>query len=320
MNIVLNELSVLQCNNATISVYEARMIIDKFVEILHELMTHKCIKSIIATGDIYNLYITSDYGIQEWLKDKEVPKNRRDFVRSVYANRCEYINKDNYNLSEFKVHVGERELIGIGCLVAYELCGKVISLLTHQAWNESTIRGIYTVLDLETNNIICTETQLENISEFNQIESVQNESVESIFQSISSGQDLWDQRDFLFPNLEFCDSVKYQLIEDSERFHIQQILIRLQRMNQYFGDDDTVYNPQKLGFNARTESETVQQNLELKKERLFKLPDGTFKYFFDHIGFTGKYCGRIHFWPDKANNRCYIGYIGKHLKTKKFTT
>ncbi len=318
MDIVLNELSALENNDRTISVYEARAIIDKFVETLHALMASKHIKSIIATDDIYAFYITTDYGIQEWLRDKDVPKKSKDFVRSVYANRCEWIAKENYALSEFKVHVGERKLSGIGCLVAYELCVKVISLLTHQAWSEYIINGIHTVLDLETDSEICTETQLENISELNQIARIQSEIIEGTFQNISSGQDLWDNRNFLFSNLEFCDNVKDQLIEDSQRFHIQQILIRLQRMNQYFGDDDMDYNPQKLGFNARTESETVQQNPELKKERLFQMPDGTFKYFFDHIGFTGKYCGRIHFWPDKANKKCYIGYIGKHLRTKKF--
>ncbi|RAV20446.1 hypothetical protein DQG23_15910 [Paenibacillus contaminans] len=97
-----------------------------------------------------------------------------------------------------------------------------------------------------------------------------------------------------------------------------QVLIRLQRMNVYFGDDDTDYNPQKLGFNARTESETVQQNPELKKLRKFRMPSGETEYFFDHIGFTGNYCGRIHFLPNKANKKCCIGYIGKHLKTKRF--
>jgi len=318
MNIVLNELSALQNNDRTISVYEARAIIDRFVEILHALMAGKHIKSIIATDDIYAFYIIPDYGIQEWLRDKNVPKKSKDFVRSVYANRCERINKENYALSEFMVHVGERRLSGIGCLVAFELCGKVISFLTHQAWSEYIINGIHTVLGPETDNEVYTETQLENISELNHIARIQIEIIEIAFQNISSGQDLWDNKNLLFPNLEFCDSVKDQLIEDSQRFHIQQILIRLQRMNLYFGDDDMDYNPQKLGYKARTESETVQQDPELKKERLFRMPDGTSKYFFDHLGFTGKYCGRIHFWPDKANKRCYIGYIGKHLKTKRF--
>lgn len=318
MDIVLNELSALQSNDRTISVYEARTIIDRFVEILHALMAGKHIKSIIATDDIYAFYIIPDYGIQEWLNDKNVPKKSKDFVRSVYANRCERINKENYALSEFMVHVGERKLSGIGCLVAFELCGKVISLLTHQAWREYILNGIHTVLGPETDNEVCTETQLENISELNHVACIQSEIIEIAFQNISSGQDLWDNRNLLFPNLEFCDSVKDQLIEDSQRFHIQQILIRLQRMNLYFGDDDIDYNPQKLGFKARTESETVQQDPELKKERLFRMPDGTSKYFFDHLGFTGKYCGRIHFWPDKANKKCYIGYIGKHLKTKRY--
>ena len=72
-------------------------------------------------------------------------------------------------------------------------------------------------------------------------------------------------------------------------------------------------------MSARTESETVKTNAELKKLRKFKLPNGNIEYFFDHVGFTGKYTGgRIYFLPDNPNKICYIGYIGKHLPTKNY--
>lgn len=318
MNVVLNELSLSPIEYKVQSEQEARNIIDQFVEMLHGLISRMGIKSIIAADEFYSFRITPDYGIQEWLKDIYVKKKDKDFMRIVLGNKCARIHKENYALSEFKVHAGETQLSGTGCLVAFELNGKNISLVTHSLWSEHKISGTHITLDLDTEETLFTETQLDNIFSSSQVALLQDEVIERTFQHISSGQDLWDNKALLFPHLEFCDSVKDQLVEDSQGFHIKQVLLKLQRMNAYFGDDDTEYDPQKLGMKARTESESVHQDPELKKQRLFRMPDGETGYFFDHIGFTGNYCGRIHFLPNKANKKCCIGYIGKHLKTKRF--
>ncbi|MGN0462818.1 MAG: hypothetical protein ACI4HZ_10305 [Ruminococcus sp.] len=94
---------------------------------------------------------------------------------------------------------------------------------------------------------------------------------------------------------------------------------KLERFQEYFSNCSSSYDPKELGIGARTESETVKSDTELKNLRKFQLPNGSEEYFFDHIGFTGKYSGgRIYFLPDNSNNKCYIGYIGRHLPTKKY--
>lgn len=94
---------------------------------------------------------------------------------------------------------------------------------------------------------------------------------------------------------------------------------KLERFQDYFSNCNNLYDPKVLGMGARTESETVKSDTDLKALRRFKLLDGNEEYFFDHVGFTGKYTGgRIYFIPDNANNRCFIGYIGRHLPTKKY--
>lgn len=318
MNVVLNELSLSPIEDKGPSEQEARNIIDQFVKMLHDLISHMGIKSIITADDFFTFRITSGYGMHEWFKDIYVMKKDKDFMRVVLGNKCTRIHKENYALSEFKVSAGETQLSGTGCLVAYELNGKTISLVTHSLWSEHKISGTHFTLDSETEEMFFTQAQLDNISSSAQVALLQDEVINHTFQHISSGLDLWDNRGLLFPHLEFCNSVKDQLMEDSQGFHIKQVLLKLQRMNAYFGDDDTEYDPHILGMKARTESESVQQNPELKKQRLFHLPNGETAYFFDHIGFTGNYCGRIHFMPNKVNKKCCIGYIGKHLKTKQF--
>ena len=140
-----------------------------------------------------------------------------------------------------------------------------------------------------------------------------------MLEGITSGQDLWEKREKLYPNLIFCENVKDNLYQDSEKYHIMNVMTRLNRLQQYFSAYDGRYEPKKLGMNARTESDTVKKEPSLKNLRLFRKPDGSEEFFFNHIGFSGKYSGgRIYFLPDDANKKCFIGYIGRHLPTKKF--
>ena len=130
---------------------------------------------------------------------------------------------------------------------------------------------------------------------------------------------MWEKREILYPNLVFCENTKFQLFEDSEKYHILAVMKRLERFQEYFSTCDNQYDPNKLGMNARTESDTVKSDDDLKKYRLFKMPDGNEEYFFDHVSFSGKYTGgRIYYLPDNKNKKCYIGYIGRHLPTKKY--
>lgn len=317
MNIVLNELSLSKENNIQ-SPQEARTIINQLVNLLHGLISHMGIRRFIVTEDFYSFSVTRDYGIQDWFKDSDVAKKDKDFMRIVLGNKCQRVDGENYVLSDFKVLIGEESSRGIGCLIAFELGGKNISLNTNSLWIKHKITGEYMVFDPDTDDIQCTEEQVDNLFHSDQVSLLQDEVLEDTFKHISSGQDLWENRTILFPHLEFCESVKNQLVEDSQKFHIKQILTKFQRMNMYFGNEETEYNPQILGLKARTESESVQQNPSLRQKRLFSKPNGEKAYFFDHISFTGNYSGRIHFLPDKVNQKCYIGYVGKHLKTKRF--
>ena len=160
---------------------------------------------------------------------------------------------------------------------------------------------------------------IDNISTITQERNIVNFQREKMLEGISSGQDLWEAREKLYPNLILCDNVKDQLYQDSEKFHILAVMKRLQCLQNYFSQYHEIYNPNELGFDARTESESVKNNPKLKNDRKFRLPDGTEVYFFDHISFTGKYTGgRIYFLPDCKNQRCHIGYIGQHLPTQKY--
>lgn len=318
MYTVLNELSVRSNIGRGFDKGYSRGIINNFVEILHKTSRVEGFNGLITTADIHSLQISSEYGIQDWLEDPLVDRKYKEFFRIFRNKRFSYIENDDYSLGEFEIVLDNQKYNSLGCLVASEMNESVISLKTHGVWLNEIIEGLVSTLDSVVDEITTENREINNISQETHLDQLEEKLKEENFAMISSGQDLWEKREILFPNLVFCESVKDQLYNDPQKFHIEQVAKKLMRLQQYFSEYDGIYNPKVLGLNARTESETVKSNKGLKDLRRFKKPDDSIDYFYDHIGFTSKYCGRIHFLPDDGNRKCFIGYIGKHLPTKYF--
>lgn len=310
MYTIFNELSSLHVDN--FDKEKARNIINDFVELLHKMNGKEDFRGLITTQDFFDFTI-SNYSISEWLSDPIVKKSHKIFLRTFF-NKCRTIESNDYSLKEFEMTYNSQSINGIGCLVATEFKENTISLKTSLVWNAEEING--KVLTYEEGCILDEFVTINNLSETNHFDDLEARIFEIEFSMISSGQDLWEKRESLFPNLIFCESIKDQLYKDPEKFHIEQVAKKLLRLQEYFSSYNGIYSPTELGMKARTESETVKNNRFLKGLRYFKKPDGIADYFYDHIGFTGKYCGRIHFLPDDSLKKCYIGYIGVHLPTK----
>lgn len=317
MYLAFNEAAVSEENYNGKVVQNERDIINNFIHVLIEVKKNLNLTSLIATEDFYNFRVSSTYGINDWLNDSLVKKKYKDFFRTFRNMKCNSIDKNDYPLNEFIIMMNGHALVSTGCLFALENDEDVVSVVTDKLWSNNLING--KLNSVSCSNILTTsERKVENIYDKSQIALLKSKFKSQSFKEISSGQDLWEKRKELFPNLVFCENVKAQLYKDSEKFHIDQVIKRLLGLQQYFENCDEVYNPSKLGLYARTESESVKKNPDLRALRLFKKPDGISEYFYDHIGFVGKYCGRIHFIPDNENKKCYIGYIGRHLPTKKY--
>lgn len=245
--------------------------------------------------------------------------NYKQFFRACLGKAI-YIESEQLN-GEAIFQISQNRISSIGAAFSVEHFDKpiIISLQTSDFWENESIECLYSFLDNDA-KIIDEECFVFNITKGCNIDKLKMQQRRELYSYISSGQDLWEKRVELFPNLTFCDAIKKQLYEDSEKYHIIKVMERLEKMQEYFSRKHERYLPQDMGMNARTESESVKINPELKKLRMFKLPSGKEEYFYDHISFSsGKYSsGRIHFFPDVENNNCYIGYIGNHLPTKQF--
>jgi len=315
MLLTFNELSA---QTTTLnSQYDAQQLIDEFADFCKKLNETNSIDDIIFPSDIYSTSIYDGYGIFQWLYDRNVSQKHRQFLKRFLDKYKNTFDK-NSTEGEFSVSIDEESHNSIGCAFALERGHTLFSLATHDFWKNNSVPGSYSFINQEGE--IQTEPRtIYNISTVTPESDVIAFQREEVLEGISSGQDLWEARKKLYPNLVLCDNVKDQLYHDSEKFHILAVMKRLQHLQDYFSQFHEKYDPDELGYDARTESDTVKSNSDLRDKRKFRLPDGTEKYFFDHISFKGKYpAGRIHFLPDCKNQCCYIGYVGQHLPTKNY--
>ena len=315
MLLTFNELSA-QTTSLS-SQFDAQQLILEFATFCQKLNKTNVVDDIIFPSDFYSMALYDGYGLSQWLFDKNVSQQHRQFFKRFLDKYRNSFDR-NSTEGEFSVSIDGEVHNSIGCAFALERGHTLFSLVTHDFWKSNSISGNYFFFNQSgefqseprTINNINTITPEKDIADFQR---------EKILEEISSGQDLWELREKLYPNLILCDNVKDQLYHDSEKFHILAVMKRLQHLQNYFSQHHEKYDPCELGFDARTESQTVKTNSDLRDKRKFRLPDGTEKYFFDHIGFAGKYsAGRIHFLPDCENQCCYVGYIGQHLPTKNF--
>lgn len=296
---------------------EAKSEIEKLVGFCKHLSSNSAVDEMFFPDTLFSIIFYSNYTIAEWLHDPAVSKNKRQYMlRFLDKHRRFYSNNDIDG--EFRVCIDKQEYDSVGCAFALEHNHTLLSLPTNTMWESVSACGKYIWMN-EDGEVFTDDRCIDNVWVGMPAEQFAEMQRERVYAEISSGQDLWEKREKLYPNLVFCENVKMQLFDDSEKYHIAAVMKKLDRFQEYFSCCGDVYNPNELGMNARTESETVKKHPAYLEERKIRLPNGSYEYFFDHVGFTGKYSGgRIYFLPDNSNNRCYIGYIGEHLSTKKY--
>ena len=295
-------------------IYQAKTNFETFVKLLSHIKNSKVISK-IQYFDILNVVLFEEYTVSNWLNDAQVNREIKQLFRILYDKFFSPIINDE-ELNEAYIIYDDKMIKSHGCSWAISSMDTpyVISARTASIWEQKKLNVIYQHLNNEC-EISEEEYLVCNISNFSDIDSIKEEDQHKLFMDITSAQDFWDNKDILFPNIIFCESV-YDQIKHMSKPYIDSIINRLIIMNTYFSESHSSYDPDELGMKARSESDTVKTNPKLMKQRLFKTPSGEEKYFFDHISFMHDY--RIHFIPNVEENKCCIGYIGKHLETAKY--
>lgn len=139
---------------------------------------------------------------------------------------------------------------------------------------------------------------------------------------LSSAKDIWLQRADLFPHLTLLpNKIGTSLQGWSAR---QDVLLKARDAlnvlesfsDKWLAGEYVEYRHEylrDLGLAAEVsgESDSVANDPQKKKERMFWLDDGRQVYCENHIKLPDGY--RLHFYADAANKRVYVAYLGPHL-------
>lgn len=125
---------------------------------------------------------------------------------------------------------------------------------------------------------------------------------------------------YIFSSLYFCEEFTRDITTIRDSSTLEDIIGRLINLNRFAeqwtnGGFQLEALKQYVGNEVSTESETVVNNPQLSNFRTFQLPSGEYVYFEYHIKLGDT---RIYIHCDAHAHRVYVGYVGKHLPTKKF--
>jgi len=311
---ILNELSIVMGETTK---QDVKNQISIFLQVCHKLIHKKEDELFYYTKELLVEPLCENYTVHDWLKDTTVERREKDFFRSL-INRGKLLESTQFLQSEMIVRINNKDVATIGCLVAYEWDNYVVSFTSDILWMKEYIDGVYS--NIEIDDCDNCDVKILNCSKEEQADRliIHQKRKESLL--ISSGSELWDKRQKLFPHLIFCESVRKQLEEARVNLQIKAVINRIQILEDYFSTYEGVFDKDKVGHGCRYESDSVQSDERLKNMRKFVTPYGEEEYFYWHISFPGNYPGRIHFFPDPVHNIGIVGYIGKHLPTKKYQT
>ncbi|MCC5605470.1 hypothetical protein LC612_01315 [Nostoc sp. CHAB 5834] len=326
-DLILNELSL---RNPAPNEQVAQQRMSELIKTIQAVKAQQVKVSLRTKENFHTTILAPNYPLRRWLNDNDADQVERLFIKTLVtkapfstdiANSEIQDIENNTSLSEF-FHQGE---MAIGLGIAYVLNTITIntiaiSLLSQECWDCNHVKLEFRCLD-EYGEIISEIVEIIHASRSSHVQehaSLIQQHQERIYQNVSDGLEVWNRREELFPNLEFCDVVRKQL-EDIRTGQLElqpvvSILFELHKCckdwnNGYFNLD---------GYPVEESGESKPTLDKYFKERTFRCPDGKDRLFERHVKL--RFCNwRIYFLAEQPGI-VIIGYIGRHLSTVKYRT
>ncbi|MBW4521021.1 MAG: hypothetical protein KME16_15120 [Scytolyngbya sp. HA4215-MV1] len=314
LDIVLNELSLQSPASDTLT---ARMWLSDFIQTIRAIKAQAGRQAILRTQyDFHNILLAPDYPLRRWLNDSEVDREEQRFIRTL-ATKAPFsqdvldaeVQAIEGNIGSCEFRYQGQQAIGLGVACILDIIP--VSLTSKPCWDCS-------YLDLDVIRIDGDDEKITTVHASRK-EHLQDhiEWIKSrLLRGIHDGLTLWNNRNELFPNLQFCDSVGEQL----KALRVGNVMLnpiekRLFDLQEYAVSWVTgAFDSDNIACKATLESEATLN--QYSQERTFACPDGQDRVFSWHVRLT-PLAWRIHFYPSQSG-KIIIGYIGHHLRTARF--
>lgn len=282
--------------------------LQNFFLILNYLIDKGYYTSIRSIVDIKSLDIVKGINLQKLLgeiRDRDMKRR----VTSLFTNRIipfEYpISTTGEELGLLEYRYLDERVDEIGYADIFQTL--LISFNSSEKWDKDRLNlkkiileesGDYTEREVEIYNTSRVEHLESNLEIF---EKIDNEKIESLVKNFKETYRV------IFKKLEFgIDVIKN--IEYLDKRVLRDAIAILYQLE--------IGKKELTDFKCSGESESVMNNPELKKNRKFKMENGEEYYMFQHIKNLPN--GNRIYFHKKSDEKIYVGYIGKHLKTVKY--
>jgi len=316
LEMVLNELSLQPLAN-DVQIARQRMI--DLITTLQAATTRGIKRELLTHDNLNNVFLAPDYPLARWRNDNEVDREARRFFSRLSTNYpipasvTDPEVKKKVDTSDF-LHENDRAT-GLG--IAFLLNGLALSLRSEQRWYSSHLELDFIQLD-DDGEIIEELVEVIHASQRDHVLEHAGWIKSRIASVIRNGSDVWEYRKQLFPNLQFCTSVREQLLVlnsgNSPLRLIEKKLSDLEACCKDWQERGSVFDLRQIPGKCAPESEATLN--EYGHQRTFHCPDGVMRVFSLHVRITSYW--RLHFLPLEGQKQIIIGYIGEHLPTAKF--
>ncbi len=213
--------------------------------------------------------------------------------------------KDEFDLSEIR-HQGEL-VTGIGFALVID--GLPVSFNSETRWNDSYLS--LEVLRINGDREINETVEIVQASCRNHVKQHNNWIKNRVRTEIYNGEELWNQREELFPNLEFCDRVYKQInCFDNGKPIFRQVIKKLFELEE--SSKKWVDGAFRLDLASKASVESQSRLRQFEDELTFECSDGKQRLFSLHVRITPG-AWRLHFCTELGLG-IIIGYIGSKIR------
>jgi hypothetical protein len=266
-------------------------------------------KVLVTPPEFLSLYVCSGHSVGRWLTEYSLHDHERRLrFKTLLDHRIDFEDcvPEEY-LGFPDVEFSYLGSAARGLSTAFLVDGLAVSLLTANDWDVARVPIDKSWVD--GNDISTVALGVPHAGRCGHLDDHFDWLKRSHTPPPTNGGQLWNQRESLFPRIEFCESAENQIKSlggDGARF--RAALRGLQDLQTYCVSWSGPFDIH--GFNnASGES---QSTLDMySAERTFRCPDGENRLFEWHLkrGDT-----RIHFREIPEQKRILVGYVGGHLR------
>jgi len=315
LEMVFNELSI---DTPAENIQEARKWMADFIDTIRSASVAGVNRVLRTHIDVNNTLLALEYPLARWRNDGDVDLEARRYFRSLIS---QYPPLDD--LPEIKNDMlaqdffcQSRQSYGFG--IAYLLESLSISLPSSTDWDAYMIDIQTQWLD-DCGDLVSQGAQIPHASNSFHIDELAGWIEDRLKSGVQNGEDLWNRREELFPDLIFCNHVEKQILHlQSGDPLFRQIVKRLFELQTYCSAwHEGAFASDPLPFKATVESEPTLQKYH--KERTFTCQDEN-EIIFSWHGRMTPGAWRIYFDPTIGPGMMQIGYIGPKLPTVNYPT